>query len=219
MTKEGKKLLKSNLQKEKKISPENMDAYSDIILYLRYADLSRTSQEEVRSDILDMIIDGQHRGEGIRKVLGTNYKKTCDEIIENMPHRTKKDKAVGMISMLFSELWILTLICIAVAAVNMIGNGFSPYMDFKLSDLIMFFVIPIVAFLIITVLRRRIFKFYRGHEAVSFLIVFLLILLAVGIGVLCNIYAGMSLARIHYGIAIGFMVVCFVAERITNRMY
>lgn len=219
MTKEGKKLLKSNLEKEKKISPENMEAYNDIILYLRYADLSRTNQEEVRSDILDMIIDGQHRGEGIRKVLGTNYKKTCDEIIESMPRRSKKEKMTAWISMLLSELWIMILICVAVAAAKMIGNGFSMYMELRLSDVLMFFVIPIIAFVIISVLHKRIFKFYRGHAAVTYLIVFLLVLVAIGIGFLCNVYAGMVLAKVHFAIAIGAFLVFFIAERITDTMY
>lgn len=46
----------------------------------------------VREDIIELIIDGQQRGDNIKKVKGGRYKEIRDEIVEAMPKKTIKDK-------------------------------------------------------------------------------------------------------------------------------
>ena len=48
MNREAKKLLKKNNESEKKILKENDGVYTDMIVYLRGADITEYHQEKVR---------------------------------------------------------------------------------------------------------------------------------------------------------------------------
>ena len=74
MNREAKKLLKKNNESEKKILKENDGVYTDMIVYLRGADITEYHQEKVREDLIEMIVSGQERGDDIQKVMGENYK-------------------------------------------------------------------------------------------------------------------------------------------------
>ena len=90
MNKLAKELLKRNNSREKAISDDSKEIYTNMVVYLRGSDLTEYNQEVVREDIIELIIDGQQRGDDIQKVMGGGYKEICDEIIEAMPKKTKK---------------------------------------------------------------------------------------------------------------------------------
>lgn len=69
MNKLAKELLKKNNNREKAIFDENKEIYTNMIVYLRGSDLSEYNQEVVRGDIIELIIDGQQRGDNIKKGL------------------------------------------------------------------------------------------------------------------------------------------------------
>ena len=94
MYRDAKKLLKKNNQSEKQIFKENDEIYTNMIVYLRGADISEYHQEKVREDLIEMIVSGQERGDDIQTVMGENYKEICDEIIAEMPKKTKKEKVM-----------------------------------------------------------------------------------------------------------------------------
>jgi hypothetical protein len=66
-----------------------------------------------------MIIDGQSRGATIDEVIGEDYKAFCDDIIEEMPHLTKKERIIEDIQMFFTAIGMLTLIHVIV---NLLGE-------------------------------------------------------------------------------------------------
>ena len=88
MKKEPKELLKKNNENEKNILEENDEIYTNMVVYLRGANISEYNQEKVREDLIAMIVDGQERGDDIQKVIGENYKEICDEIIAEIPKKT-----------------------------------------------------------------------------------------------------------------------------------
>lgn len=65
MNKLTKELLKKNNSAEKAIFDENKEIYTNMITYLRGSDLTDYNQEVVREDIIELIIDGQQRGDDI----------------------------------------------------------------------------------------------------------------------------------------------------------
>lgn len=87
-----KELIKKNNEREKVMLNENVQIYTNMIVYLRGSELSDYNQEVVREDIIALILEGQDRGDSIQKVMGENYKEICDEIIDAMPKKTKKEK-------------------------------------------------------------------------------------------------------------------------------
>lgn len=81
-----------------------------MIVYLRGSEMTEYNQELVREDLIQMIIDGQNRGDDIQKVMGDNYKEICDEIIETMPKKTTFEKVMGILGLSISAIWILGII-------------------------------------------------------------------------------------------------------------
>ena len=86
MSKRTKLLLKENNQLESQIQNEdNKSALTDIIVYIRSANISPYYQEKVRRDIWEMIVDGEKRGKTAKDIIGDNYKRFCDDVIAQIP--------------------------------------------------------------------------------------------------------------------------------------
>ncbi|MFZ7132414.1 MAG: hypothetical protein ACOWWR_08665 [Eubacteriales bacterium] len=112
MNKITKALLKKNNERSKAIFDENQEIFTNMVVYLRGSDLTAYNQELVREDMIELIIDGQGRGDNIQKVMGGNYKEICDGIIGAMPSKTKKEKIMEFIGTSLNALWILGIIAV-----------------------------------------------------------------------------------------------------------
>ena len=62
MSKQVRQLLRENNEMEKLLSEDGRSVMTDIVVYLRCADISDIDQEQVRRDIMQMLIDGEARG-------------------------------------------------------------------------------------------------------------------------------------------------------------
>lgn len=69
MNKKAKKLAKENEKLDKNISEESSEKYIDMVVYIRGSQLSDYNQEVVRQDIINMIIDGENRGDSIDTIV------------------------------------------------------------------------------------------------------------------------------------------------------
>lgn len=127
MTKECKELLKENNKKEKMINKSNKSIYTEMIIYLRGSGIDEYNQELVRADLIEMIIDGQERNEDIKKVMGGNYKEICDEIINNFPKKTKKQKQIDFLSVTLSTIWVIVGISLIQTIVGNLVQGNKMY--------------------------------------------------------------------------------------------
>lgn len=112
MRREYRDILKKNNLREREINKENNEVYTNMITYLRGSDIDIYNQEQVRLDLIEMIIDGQERGDNIKKIMGYNYKEICDDIIAVFPKKSKKQKIIDIISIGLICIWVLTLITI-----------------------------------------------------------------------------------------------------------
>lgn len=70
MSREAKALKKENNELEKQLSKETEDIQTDMVVYIRSANISELDQERVRRDITQMLIDGEARGESAADVIG-----------------------------------------------------------------------------------------------------------------------------------------------------
>ena len=84
-----RKLLRQNNAREKALSPESQAGMTDVVVYLRGQDLSRLAQEEIRRDILEMVLAGEARGQTMQQVIGLDYRTFCDEIVAAVPRRPR----------------------------------------------------------------------------------------------------------------------------------
>lgn len=170
MNKLTKELLKKNNSADKAIFDENKEVYTNMIVYLRGSDLTDYNQEVVRQDIIELIIDGQQRGDDIQKVMGGRYKEICDEIIEAMPIKTKKYKVIEFLDMSLNALWILGVIAIIK---NLTSSFISRATGFNfiltVGDIIAGLAIILIANVVVWYITKTAFDKKKDKKIVSFL--------------------------------------------------
>jgi len=106
-------LRNSNNELEKLLNKENYAAMSDMVVYLRSANISDYQVELVRQDLLDMALGAQERNEPLSQVMGGSYQSFCDEVIKNVEHRTLRQRIIEWLMILimgFSVLGIIDIV-------------------------------------------------------------------------------------------------------------
>lgn len=90
MTSKEAKLNKDNNMAERALNTESKKYLLDIICYLRTQNVDTYEIEVIRGDIISMFQEAQTRGDSITKVLGSDYKTFCDEILQDAKHKKKR---------------------------------------------------------------------------------------------------------------------------------
>ena len=85
MSRASRRLRKINNEMEYRIDPVDFDVMTDIACYLESTSLTDMQRQEVRRDIIDMLIDGRRRGQTARDVIGHDYGRTPDSAVMPEP--------------------------------------------------------------------------------------------------------------------------------------
>ena len=156
-----KELKRKNNEADKKLSKENSLIMTDIVCYIRGANLSEYRQEVIREDLLDMTLSAQERGEGIRTVIGEDYKIFCDEVIASLPQLSKKERILDVFDtiLLCSAILGAINIVLSLDTINMIrdliaGRQMHFQISFSVGNLISFGLIMAASFLIVEVICK-----------------------------------------------------------------
>lgn len=110
MNKQTKALLNENNRLEKRLNEETNNILTDIVVYIRSANITEYNQEILRRDITNMLIEGQERGQSTEEVIGDDYKAFCDAAISEMPQMTKRERTADIVKTFCLALAIL-IIC------------------------------------------------------------------------------------------------------------
>lgn len=110
-----KQLNRQNNRLDQQIREENQGIYGDMICYIRGASISDYQVEVVRQDLIEMILSAQSRGEDITSLFQGDYQQFCDEVIETLPPKTRKQKVVYALDVICECLPVLV-------GINMIIN-------------------------------------------------------------------------------------------------
>lgn len=102
-----KAVLQENNDREKALSPDSQREMTDVVVYLRCQDLSLLQQEEVRRDLIAMVLAGEARGETMAQVIGEDYRSFCDEIVAALPRRSPVARVLSAIDSVLPALSIL----------------------------------------------------------------------------------------------------------------
>lgn len=111
-----KRLLRENNAFEKQLNPEFNAVLTDMVVYLRSAPVSEYNQELVRRDLGQMFLEAQLRGDGPEAVIGGDYRQFCDQVLDQVPRLTARERALDGLS--------TALLCLAVlGAVWLVPGG------------------------------------------------------------------------------------------------
>ena len=222
MKKETKELLKKNNENEKNILEENDEIYTNMIVYLRGANISEYNQEKVREDLIAMILDGQERGDDIQKVIGENYKEICDEIIAEIPKKTVKENVMYALMLTLDIVWIVGVISVIKTLIIMLAkNSKDMTFVFSLGDLISWGMIVFVAYLVVYYICSTTFreKERETNKVLSFIIIWFICCIILCAIILPSLLIKVTIFSVHIGVAALIFGAIFVISRIMSLRY
>ena len=222
MKKETKELLKKNNENEKNILEENDEIYTNMIVYLRGANISEYNQEKVREDLIAMILDGQERGDDIQKVIGENYKEICDEIIAEIPKKTVKENVMYALMLTLDIVWIVGVISVIKTLIIMLAqNSKDMTFVFSLGDLISWGMIVFVAYLVVYYIGSTTFreKERETNKVLSFIIIWFVCCIILCAIILPSLLIKVTIFSVHIGVAALIFGAIFVISRIMSLRY
>lgn len=222
MKKETKELLKKNNENEKQILEENDEIYTNMVVYLRGANISEYNQEKVREDLIAMIVDGQERGDDIQKVIGENYKEICDEIIAEIPKKTVKENVMYALMLTLDIVWIVGVISVIKTLIIMLAkNSKDMTFVFSLGDLISWGMIVFVAYLVVYYICSTTFreKERETNKVLSFIIIWLVCCIILCAIILPSLLIKVTIFSVHIGVAALIFGAIFVISRIMALRY
>ena len=118
-----RKLLRQNNAREKALSPESQAGMTDVVVYLRGQDLSRLAQEEIRRDILEMVLAGEARGQTMQQVIGLDYRTFCDEIVAAVPRRPRWVRMLSAVDDILPAITLLLALWTAQKILSALLTG------------------------------------------------------------------------------------------------
>ena len=222
MKKETKQLLKKNNENEKNILEENDEIYTNMIVYLRGANISEYNQEKVREDLIAMILDGQERGDDIQKVIGENYKEICDEIIAEIPKKTVKENVMYALMLTLDIVWIVGVISVIKTLIIMLAkNSKDMTFVFSVGDLISWGMIVFVAYLVVYYICSTTFreKERETNKVLSFIIIWFICCIILCAIILPSLLIKETIFSVHIGVAALIFGTIFVISRIMSLRY
>ena len=222
MKKETKELLKKNNENEKQILEENDEIYTNMVVYLRGANISEYNQEKVREDLIAMILDGQERGDDIQKVIGENYKEICDEIIAEIPKKTVKENVMYALMLTLDIVWIVGVISVIKTLIIMLAkNSKDMTFVFSLGDLISWGMIVFVAYLVVYYICSTTFreKERETNKVLSFIIIWFICCIILCAIILPSLLIKVTIFSVHIGVAALIFGAIFVISRIMSLRY
>lgn len=223
MNKITKSILKKNNSREEAILNENQEIYTNMVVYLRGSDLTEYNQEVVREDLIELILDGQERGDDIQKVMGSNYKEICDDIIDAMPKMSGKEKIIDLVGTSLNMLWILGAINLIInLIISLIDRNSEFNFTLSIGDIfagiiIIIFSNGVVWYVTKTALNEQQINIKKKRSLfkgwLSLVVVFATILFA-------GIYFDTVVLNIHLITAVIIISLIFIASKIVNsRVY
>lgn len=171
MKTEAKILNQENNELDKRLTEENNVVMTDMVCYLRLANISEHDQEVVRHDLLQMVLSAQERGEDIKTLIGEDYKSFCDEVIAALPQKSQKERVIDLIDILLLSTSILGGIHIVLSKETMeliynavTGQQLNFQISISVGNLLSYVIIIATAFLIIHVIGKNLLKPEKKHN-------------------------------------------------------
>lgn len=218
MKKQCRELLRKNNKREKEIHKNNDKIYTDMIVYLRGSDMTSYNQELVREDLIQMILDGQDRGENIEKVIGKNYKEICDEIIETMPKKTKLQKIVSTLELSLSIIWILGAISIAKTIItNFVSNNNNWDFVLSIGDIINMIIIILIANIVVEYTCKTAFNNTHKNKIISFLKTWIGCMAVLVTMIMSSYYLNTTIINLSLILVSIIIGIIFILDKIISR--
>lgn len=165
MSKRSKLLREENNEAEKKLSKETNDILTDIVVYIRNGNISDYSQELVRRDITQMLLDGENRGLSAAEIVGEDYKAFCDAVISEMPQLSPIQRVLTGIRDILPAICAGCAIWTVFSVIGQLIKGEDwTHVPLTVSELITGVCIVLLAVLIVVYITKNVFCRKAGEN-------------------------------------------------------
>lgn len=210
MNKAARMLRDENNELELGLSSEANDVMTDIVVYIRSANISAMNQEKVRRDIGQMLLEGERRGQSAADIIGGDYKAFCDSVISEVPQLTPWQRALSLTSDALLGIIIMLAIWTIFAPLRQLANGGEWYIvTVRTSDLIEASAIIAAAFFIVGYICKNSFKPKKAVFAVGIIAIVaacFVAFLLIPDAVLLNMHIGISVLILAVLLAVYFVI-------------
>ena len=211
MNRKTKQLLTANNELEKGLAPENARAMTDIVVYLRAANITEYQQELLRRDITEMVLEGQRRGDAMEAVIGADYKAFCDAVLSEVPKRTAGQRILSALGCGCLYVDVLAVIWLAFGAIGwLLGEGTYPWLTVTAGNLVALAAILAASIGLVEYICKNAFDENLGKSKV---IPILLVLLVAGLVAGSVLLRGIVLFRMHFLLALGLIAALYGAHK------
>ncbi|WP_447450289.1 hypothetical protein [Streptococcus hongkongensis] len=118
-----KALQKENNKLEKAIMEAYSQDYTNMIVYLRGAKINEFHQEEIRNDLITLLLEGQKRGDSLEDIFGQDKQAFIDDVIASVPKMTRKESILNTLDLLLLLVFIFLVIFLAGDILTYILEG------------------------------------------------------------------------------------------------
>lgn len=159
MNKLTKQLRDENNELEKQLSEATNEILTDIVVYIRCANISEYEQERVRRDIYDMLLEGERRGQSVSDIIGDDYKEFCDSVISEVPQLTPAQKVMTVVSYAVMAMGIMLAIWTVLAPLRSLAHdGVWYIVSVGTEELIQGFAVIVTSFFVVGYICKNSFK-------------------------------------------------------------
>lgn len=213
MNKKTKELLKKNNALEKQLSPQAAAVMTDLIVYIRAANISDYHQESVRYDLLQMVLDGEIRGETIDDIIGEDAQAFCDEVLLEVPQLSTKERILSMVSLWCLCLSVLSFMWLIFMGINVVkGNVTLPYLPVTNGQILSAFLIIVAAIGFYYYVTKTSFDKKALKNKALYVACFLFALA----GILLNTFMTATLMSLHVVVILIIILVLFIIYRVID---
>ncbi|MBQ1901212.1 MAG: DUF1048 domain-containing protein [Lachnospiraceae bacterium] len=209
MKKSVKNLMRENENLEKEIHNEDsIKALTDIVVYLRGSRISMLDQEKVRKDIVEMLIDGEKRGQDIREIIGDDFKEFCDNVISEIPKKSNLQVMIENFGDVLLGLDMLLFIRLIFVLLSQITNHtFISAFPVRLGEMITGIVILVTAVALVQWICRNSFEGDDAEKDRKYTIIAVFIaMFLTGFCIVMNLFVKVELFMIHPIVIIAIIV-------------
>ena len=214
MNKTTKQLLEENLRRSEQLTQEDQQVLTNIIAYLRGSSVPTAQQELVHRDILNMLLEGEQRGQSAKEIIGEDYQAFCDAILAELPKRGAGGNMIYGLSAVSLSAAVLVAIWLGFGLFTAILQGaFTLWLPVTAGQLLGGLLIIAFSYGLVEYVCRTSFQ-EQNPSRLQIIAVFLGM---VFFFLLCA-FLRQTLFSLHVGIAAALIAVFYLAYKITDRM-
>lgn len=212
MNKQTKQLLNENNTLAKQLKENYSSVLTDIVVYIRSANISEYQQEVVRRDITQIMVDGTRRGDSPENIIGEDYKVFCDNVLGELPKIKTTHKIITFVRTAFCCLALLITIRFCFVLIDLfLGETTWPYFPVTTGDLINIGLIICFSIAWVQALCKNAFNASSNNKLILSLVVMMLV------SIFINLFLNKALFTVHGVVVIVSAFVLFIVSKLIDQ--